>query len=224
MSIEPNDMKVCNDLELLHPHTRECALKVLKKCEEEGLSVGIFETLRSLARRKYLVSIGNSKTVNSYHGLGLAVDFVFKTAKGNWTWDRPKEDWDKLAEILNSCGFSPGWWWKTLKDGPHGQIDFEGVRSTTLYSKLAQVDNDLKAFYQYVDTLLEKDPRHSPQKPQSNITDSKEAEIVLEGNLAQNVVPPSEAKEPEALETAPPKQSILMIFLQFVLALFGGKK
>lgn len=155
--------KIEGDLELLHWYTRKCAENAVAKAKQAGLNVEVFETVRTYARQSYLVSIKNSKTMNSYHRLGLAVDIVFKTAKGNWTWDRPKADWDKLAQIVEECGFSSGWYFKSFKDGPHAQIDFNGISVTSLYKKLDECEQNLDEFYKYVDDILAKDSYHGPR-------------------------------------------------------------
>lgn len=214
MSNAEDPMKVCNNLDLLHPYTKKCALEVLERAEAEGLSIGVFETVRSLTRRKYLVSIGNSKSINSYHGLGLAVDFVFKTAKGNWTWERPKEDWDKLAKILDECGFTPGWWWKSFKDGPHGQIDFNKFSSTMLYAKLKECGEDLNKFYLVVDGLLRNDAYHYKR-----FSTESQKPVVEEPKVLEVVEPQQVALNLEKQESAP----FLVAAIQFIASLFKGK-
>jgi hypothetical protein len=218
-------MKVQSDLDALHPFVKEQALKVLAECKAQGLNVGVFEALRTLERQKYLVSIGNSKTLNSYHRLGLAIDFVFKTSGGNWTWERSKEDWDKLADIVESCGFSSGWRWKSFKDGPHAQMDFVGVKATTLYAKLDSLDNDLAKFYKHVDEMIKADPKLSKLQ---KITKPKVEDKPL--NLApkqefpgtEPLIPVSnEVKVDKAPQESP---SIILLLIKFILALFGVKK
>ena len=143
--------KVCRDLNKLHPYCKQQALLVVKEAKAEGLNVDIFETVRTLERQKWLKANGKSKTLNSYHRLGLAVDFVFKTKKGNWTWRVADAKWKKLAEIIEKHGFyslgkRKGW------DYPHGQINLRGLPATKLIKELSKRDNDLKAFWASVVT------------------------------------------------------------------------
>ncbi len=48
-----------------------------------------FETIRTKERQKWLVANGKSRTMNSYHLLWKAVDWIFLDEKWNptWTWD-----------------------------------------------------------------------------------------------------------------------------------------
>lgn len=89
----------------------------------------ITEGLRTKERQAYLFRTGKSKTLNSYHLTGKAIDFVAKP-DGAVSWD--------LADyktVVNK-GFKPaakemgladkityGVEWKTIVDGPHVQIE-----------------------------------------------------------------------------------------------------
>lgn len=238
------------DLDELHWFTRQQALKVLQDCKKEGLNVDVFECLRTLARQKFLKSTGKSTTLNSYHRLGLAVDFVFKTENGNWTWNRPKEDWDKLAEIVERHGFKSGWRWKRFRDGPHAQIQFEGYRSTTLYKALDEYNNDLDEFHDsYVDKLIKKDPKLKkflpPPRPKTEL-DKKTEQVAKQMEKALYENPLGYETEPskfegldsinkgktkpgdvtktllEASREAQPKKGFWAGLIEFFSKLFGG--
>ena len=58
----------------------------------------------------------------SFHNYGLAVDVVFKTPKGSWTWDVPRAQWFKLAAIAAKYGIEHGD--RGYEDLPHFQIVF----------------------------------------------------------------------------------------------------
>ena len=239
--------KICRDLTKLHPEVQERALNVLQDCGEAGLNVDIFETLRTLERQKWLKSNGYSKTLNSYHMLGLAVDFVFKTEKGNWTWRVSKDKWNQLAEIIENNGFYSLWkhhgW-----DGPHGELRIKGVRSTTLHKELREVDYNLQDFWE-----MSIDPRlpHDAIKAvlETFTMEEWEEEVLTESEEAIKVEPaPEEDKEPvikvelvtpekpkpkpvpdrpvapESLELGTHTPSSFSVFIQFILGLFGGRK
>lgn len=210
-------MKRCSDLADLHPFVKDQAEKVVFACREAGLEVDVFETLRTLERQKWLKSNGKSTTLSSYHRLGLAVDFVFKTAKGNWTWDRPKEDWDKLADIVEAYGFSSGWRWKSFKDGPHAQMQFAGIRSTSLYKKLDELGGDITPeFNAYIDRLIKADPKLAALLPKPKKEPKPPA--------PEKVVEPVVVEKPKVPEPVADKtQGILGWIISLILALLGKK-
>ena len=86
----------------------------------------ITEGLRSYARQKELVAAGKSKTLNSRHLTGHAVDFCI-LIDGKASWDLPKykevaNHIKAVAKELNIpivCGVD----WKGFVDGPHVQLD-----------------------------------------------------------------------------------------------------
>lgn len=115
-------------LEGLHPDlvkVVEAAIKITK----QDFLVG--EGLRSLARQKQLVAKGASKTMNSRHLTGHAVDLHPYPYDGDVDGDGiPNgEDWDQYKPIVQAmktaaaslgvaieCGYDWGW------DAPHFQL------------------------------------------------------------------------------------------------------
>jgi peptidoglycan L-alanyl-D-glutamate endopeptidase CwlK len=86
----------------------------------------ITEGLRTRARQQQLFNAGASKTLNSRHITGHAIDFaVLVAGKVRWDWPLygPVSDaFKKAAKELNV----PIIWggdWKTLRDGPHIELD-----------------------------------------------------------------------------------------------------
>jgi len=67
------------------------AIALLDELHKAGLKLEPFETLRSKARQAELVKRGFSKTLNSKHLIGHAVDFVYKDEKG-WSWDMKRPE------------------------------------------------------------------------------------------------------------------------------------
>lgn len=85
----------------------------------------VLEGLRSVERQKQLVRTGKSKTMNSRHLTGHAVDLGAWVNGGvSWEW----EHYNKIAEAMkhaaNNLGIDLEWGgdWKTFKDGPHFQL------------------------------------------------------------------------------------------------------
>lgn len=112
-----------NNLKGVHPD--------LVKVVERAISLTtvdfrVIEGLRSKQRQIELVNKGASKTLNSRHITGHAVDVVALIG-GSVRWDWPL--YDKIAEAFKQASKElniPIVWggdWKTFKDGPHFELD-----------------------------------------------------------------------------------------------------
>lgn len=88
----------------------------------------VLEGRRTLDRQKQLVAAGASKTMNSRHLTGHAVDLGAYVA-GSVRWDWPL--YYKLAEAVKEAARLEGvpieWGgdWKSFKDGPHWQLPWK---------------------------------------------------------------------------------------------------
>lgn len=85
----------------------------------------ITEGLRTVARQRELKAAGASQTMNSRHITGHAIDFaVLVGGKVRWDWPlygQVAEAFKRAARELNV----PIIWggdWKTLRDGPHIEL------------------------------------------------------------------------------------------------------
>lgn len=137
----------------LNPEVKPRALQVLDAANrvfaDTGYTVHIFDGWRPVASQQGHIESGASfvnDALRSYHVWGLAVDFVFKDSKGNWTWE-PGADcaiydlschgtrwyWDKLGEQIEAAGFEWGGRWRTF-DGPHAQLTTLGRTSALIAS------------------------------------------------------------------------------------------
>ena len=112
-----------NNLKGVHPD--------LVKVVERAISLTtvdfrVIEGLRSKQRQIELVNKGASKTLNSRHITGHAVDVVALVG-GTVRWDWPL--YDKIAKAFKQAAKElniPIVWggdWKTFKDGPHFELD-----------------------------------------------------------------------------------------------------
>jgi len=84
------------------------------------------EGLRTLARQQELVAKGASKTMNSRHLTGHAIDFVpIVGGKITWKWPAfgPVADAFKAASKELKVPIVWGGDWRTFKDGPHIELD-----------------------------------------------------------------------------------------------------
>ncbi|WKW11811.1 M15 family metallopeptidase [Pseudogemmatithrix spongiicola] len=98
-------------------------------CRESGLLVLRFETSRSRARQEWLYAQGRevrpperivtkaSSALRSWHGYGLAVDFIHPKLH----WGAPEQWWQDVAAIVTPHGLAWGGDWPTLPDVPHYQ-------------------------------------------------------------------------------------------------------
>jgi peptidoglycan L-alanyl-D-glutamate endopeptidase CwlK len=90
-----------------------------------GLSFIVTEGLRTIERQKQLLKVGASRTMNSKHIVGKAVDLAAKVGDDiRWDWPLYK----RLAEVMKQASKElnvPIVWggdWKTFKDGPHFEL------------------------------------------------------------------------------------------------------
>jgi peptidoglycan L-alanyl-D-glutamate endopeptidase CwlK len=107
-------------------------VKVVRRAAEvvdgrdDGLGFVVTEGLRTVMRQSELVKAGASKTMNSKHLTGHAVDLA-ATVGGDVRWDWPL--YASLAGIMKRAAQEVGvaitWGgdWKSFKDGPHFEID-----------------------------------------------------------------------------------------------------
>jgi len=112
-------------LEGVHPDL----VRVVKKAAAlSDLDFTVLEGIRSVERQKQLVSQGASKTMNSRHITGHAVDLAPMIA-GEVRWDWPL--YHKLAKIIKSAAADekvPLQWggdWRAFKDGPHWELPWK---------------------------------------------------------------------------------------------------
>lgn len=113
-------------LEGVHPDL----VKVVKRAIEiTEVDFTVLEGLRTVARQRQLVKRGASKTMNSRHITGHAVDL------GAWVGGKVAWDWPlyyKIADAMKQAAKEldqPIEWggdWRSFKDGPHWQLPWKG--------------------------------------------------------------------------------------------------
>ena len=82
----------------------------------------VIEGLRSKSRQRNLVNDGKSKTMNSRHLTGHAVDIAPWPI--SWDWDEFYAIADAMKEAADELGVDLEWGgdWKSFPDGPHYQL------------------------------------------------------------------------------------------------------
>ena len=101
-------------------------VRVVKRAAAmSDLDFTVLEGRRTLERQKVLKKNGASRTLNSRHLTGHAVDLA-PMLDGVVSWDWPL--YHRLAKIVKAAGVVEGvpltWGgdWRTLKDGPHWEL------------------------------------------------------------------------------------------------------
>jgi len=114
-----------NKLKGVHPDL----VKVVERAIQlSTVDFTVGETLRSIERQKELVAKGASKTMNSRHLTGHAVD-LYALKDGKVTWEQGAytpivEAMKKAAKELGvaiTCGRD----WKKFVDSPHFELDWK---------------------------------------------------------------------------------------------------
>ena len=115
----------------LHPLIQNNAKAFILQAEKElGIKLRVVSALRTWAEQNRLYAEGrtsagkivtNAKAGQSLHNYGLAIDVVeIKNGKALWN----NSNWNKIATLGKSLGFSWGGDWKTFKDKPHFEMKF----------------------------------------------------------------------------------------------------
>ena len=109
-------------LEGVHPDL----VRVVKKAAAmSDLDFTVLEGLRTVERQKVLFASGATKTMNSRHITGHAVDLA-PMLGGQISWDWPL--YARLSKIVKAAAAAekvPLQWggdWRTFKDGPHWEL------------------------------------------------------------------------------------------------------
>lgn len=104
-------------------------VRVVKRAIEiTDVDFTVLEGLRSLDRQKTLVASGASKTMNSRHLTGHAVDLApVVDGKVSWDWPLYHRIAKAMKQAAKELGVPVEWGgdWKTFKDGPHWQLPWK---------------------------------------------------------------------------------------------------
>lgn len=109
------------NLEGVHPDLVAVVERAIQLTKQDFT---VIEGMRTLARQEQLVSKGASKTMNSRHLTGHAVDLVPYPVAWDWPLFYPIADAMKLAAKELDVDLEWGGDWRTFKDGPHFQLSW----------------------------------------------------------------------------------------------------
>lgn len=107
----------------VHPDLRAVIERAIKITP---IDFGVIEGIRTMERQKQLFAAGATKTLNSRHLTGHAVDLAAFVG-GSIRWDWPL--YDAIAVAVKQAAKDlnvPIIWggdWTTFKDGPHFELD-----------------------------------------------------------------------------------------------------
>jgi peptidoglycan L-alanyl-D-glutamate endopeptidase CwlK len=102
---------------------------VVLRAAEAGASFIVTEGLRTPARQAILVAAGKSRTLNSRHIHGLAVDLAVALPDGGVSWNR--DDYKQLAVFMAAAaqelGIPVTWGgsWTSFVDAVHWELSRE---------------------------------------------------------------------------------------------------
>jgi len=98
---------------------------VKKAIEITTQDFAVTEGVRHIERQRFLVSTGSSKTMNSRHLTGHAVDLVPWPVSWDWENFYPIADAMKQAAEELDVAIEWGGDWASFPDGPHFQLDWK---------------------------------------------------------------------------------------------------
>lgn len=110
----------------VHPDLIRVILRAAQNVPTGSLGFIVTEGSRTLERQKLLFAEGKSKTMNSRHLQGDAVDLA-ATLEGVVTWEFPR--YEELSKIVLGAAKElniPVVWggsWESFRDGPHFELD-----------------------------------------------------------------------------------------------------
>ena len=93
--------------------------------ELSDIDFQVIEGVRSKARQEQLVKAGASKTMNSRHLTGHAVDLAALINDSvRWDWPLYSKIADAMKQAATQLKISIEWGgdWRTFKDGPHFEL------------------------------------------------------------------------------------------------------
>ena len=131
------------NIEELHPDLQEMVYELKKRCEANGLKIGISECLRTKEEQDSLYAKGrttpgnivtNAKgsTYSSMHQWGVAFDFFRNDGLG--AYNTSGNFFEKVGAIGKEIGLMWGGDFKSIKDMPHFQLPDWGSGAAKLKS------------------------------------------------------------------------------------------
>lgn len=132
------DKRNRENLAKLADHTKAAAMAWYGFLIKNEIDVLIYETIRTKEKQAEYVKSGASQTMNSYHLVGQALDFVPVNSKGETLWGGyGAADIKKAVAEAKRLGFEWGGDWKNFVDKPHLQYNHTGYGKDTFGQEVA---------------------------------------------------------------------------------------
>lgn len=112
-----------NNLKGIHPDLERVVRLAITLTE---VDFGVIEGLRTIEKQREYVASGASKTLNSRHLTGHAVDLMaYVGGAGRWDWPLYYKLADAMKAAAKQLGIPIVWGgdWKKFPDGPHFELD-----------------------------------------------------------------------------------------------------
>lgn len=112
-------------LHMVHPH--------LVRIVERAIQISpvdfcVLEGMRTIQRQRQLFAAGATRTMNSRHLTGHAVDLApMLGGKVSWDWPLYHQLAPAVKKAATELGYPIEWGgdWRSFKDGPHWQLPFK---------------------------------------------------------------------------------------------------
>ena len=125
MSCQCDRDRTQGNLSEVHEDLQAVARRAIELCKERGMDFICTDGCRSIEEQRHFVATGKSKTMNSRHLGGLAIDVAFyKDGRCDYAFDDQKALWLVFEEAAAELGIPVEWGgnWKNFKDTPHIQL------------------------------------------------------------------------------------------------------
>lgn len=108
-----------SNLQGVHPDLVKVVKRAIQITDQDFT---VIEGVRSVSRQRELVAKGASKTMNSRHLTGHAVDIAPYPI--SWEWEKFYPIADAMKQAAQELGIELEWGgdWTSFKDGPHYQL------------------------------------------------------------------------------------------------------
>lgn len=110
----------------VHPHL---VAVIERAIELTDIDFTVLEGLRTVERQRKLYAKGATKTMNSRHLTGHAVDIApYVDGKVSWDWPLYYRLEKFVKQAAKELGYKVEWGgdWRRFKDGPHWQLPWKG--------------------------------------------------------------------------------------------------